>query len=87
MEWLEKLSNKGIKTDCEACGGNNWTACENLMNSGIKSYSHIGYAIIHSLICNECGYMRLFAVIEPCAAPTPDLVAQRPSMVGCVAEQ
>lgn len=61
---LEKLQQKGMRTECEMCGKNDWSVVEQPVSvyvSGafISSHPQIPSA---SLICNNCGNMRLFAL-------------------------
>ena len=64
---LEKLQEKKVKVICEACGENNWAVLNKPVGLPLTDLS--GNIVIPSpqlpaavLICNNCGYIRCFAL-------------------------
>lgn len=64
---LAKLSERGMRPQCEICGHNDWAVVDQAVSVQITDLSG-GFTIpppqipCAGLVCNNCGNLRLFAL-------------------------
>lgn len=73
---LAALAQRGVKSQCECCGQNNWAVVDQAIGLPISDLS--GNVVIPSpqiptgaLVCNNCGNVRVFALGALGLLPVP----------------